>query len=76
MYLGAEIGGTKLQIVAADAAGDITRRWRGTVRKELGGPAICAQITDGISEILDVTLGSGHDGRVVWRGGLPGRLAG
>ena len=52
MFLGIEIGGTKLQIIAADAAGRITRRWRAIVRKELGGPAICTQIADGIAEIL------------------------
>ena len=52
MFLGVEIGGTKLQIVAANAAGEMTRRWRGTVRKELGGPGICLQIEQAVSELF------------------------
>jgi glucokinase len=57
MFLGIEIGGTKLQIFAANAAGIIMRRWRGTVRKELGGPAICRQIAEGIADIQEADAG-------------------
>jgi glucokinase len=51
MFLGIEIGGTKLQIVAGTAAGGISRRWRAIVRKELGGPGICEQIRSAVPEI-------------------------
>ncbi|HET6246665.1 MAG TPA: ROK family protein [Tepidisphaeraceae bacterium] len=51
MFLGVEIGGTKLQVVAAGAGGDIARRWRANVRPEFGGRAICDQIAEGIAEI-------------------------
>jgi glucokinase len=51
MLLGIEIGGTKLQLVTANTPGVIARRWRGTVRKELGGPGICDQIRQAVSEL-------------------------
>src|SRR5665213_3588735 len=51
MLLGIEIGGTKLQLVTGEKPGVIARRWRGTVRKELGGPGICEQIRQAISEL-------------------------
>ncbi|HWE97781.1 MAG TPA: ROK family protein [Tepidisphaeraceae bacterium] len=56
MFLGVEIGGTKLQIVAGDGPGTIARRWRGTVRPGLGGAGICDQIK---SAIADWTAGPG-----------------
>jgi glucokinase len=51
-YLGIEIGGTKLQIVAGDGDGRITRRWRATVDRERGGPGICKQILQGLQEMM------------------------
>ena len=50
-FLGIEIGGTKLQIVAGDDQGRIARRWRATADRSGGGPAICRQLWDGIGEI-------------------------
>jgi len=55
MLLGIEIGGTKLQVVSGHAGGGITRRWRGNVRKELGGDGICQQLRAAVGEFL-------HDG--------------
>ena len=52
MFLGIEIGGTKLQIVAGDASGTLSARWRGVVEKEQGGPGICEQLKLGIAEVL------------------------
>ncbi|MDB5171708.1 MAG: Glucokinase [Phycisphaerales bacterium] len=50
MLLGVEIGGTKLQIVAGESSAAIGRRWRGTVRPELGGAGICEQIRAVVAE--------------------------
>lgn len=58
MFLGIEIGGTKLQIVTGDPDSGITRRWRATVRQELGGAGICDQIRAAIPEILADSPGS------------------
>ena len=53
-YCGIEIGGTKLQIVIGDGAGKISRRWRGLVEREKGGPGICRQIEQGLGDLLQV----------------------
>jgi glucokinase len=50
--LGIEIGGTKLQIVAAQKPTRILRRWRATADRAGGGPAIQRQIEAGLREIL------------------------
>lgn len=52
-----EIGGTKLQIVTADAATPVTvaSRWRGTVDRAAGGEGIQRQIRAGLAELLDRT---------------------
>ncbi|HEY2589790.1 MAG TPA: ROK family protein [Tepidisphaeraceae bacterium] len=50
-FLAIEIGGTKLQIVAGDSAGRITRRWRAAADRERGGPGICDQLRAGLAEI-------------------------
>jgi glucokinase len=50
-YIGIEIGGTKLQIVAGDADGTIRRRWRATADRTGGGAGICRQLQAGIDEI-------------------------
>jgi glucokinase len=52
VLLGVEIGGTKLQIVAGDSAGTITRRWRFTVVPQDGGLGIRKQIETALPEIL------------------------
>lgn len=76
-YLGIEIGGTKLQVVAGDAAGHVTRRWRARSDREGGGPAICRQLERGIAEIRshsDVrAVGVGFGGPIDWRTGTIAR---
>ncbi|MDB5357847.1 MAG: Glucokinase [Phycisphaerales bacterium] len=57
MLLGVEIGGTKLQIVSGDSSAGIDRRWRGTVRPELGGAGICQQIRGVVAEWIGGTDG-------------------
>lgn len=52
MLLGVEIGGTKLQIVAGERS-RILHRWRGTVRKDLGGRGICEQLGAAIPQVLE-----------------------
>ena len=52
MLLGIEIGGTKLQIVAGDTFGRISRRWRFNVDAHAGGVGIRNQIEASIGEIL------------------------
>jgi glucokinase len=51
MFLGIEIGGTKLQIVRGDASGRIERRWRASVDRQRGGPGILEQLRAGIDEL-------------------------
>ena len=71
--IGIEIGGTKLQIVAGDAAGRIARRWRAVVDRRRGGPGIQEQIRAGVAELSadarPAALGVGFGGPVDWRGG-------
>src|SRR3954469_530853 len=73
--LGIEIGGTKLQIVAGDDAGSITRRWRATVRPQDGGEAVRRQIRQGLDEMrraartLPAAVGVGFGGPIDWRTG-------
>jgi glucokinase len=67
-FLGIEIGGTKLQIVAGDGRGRIGRRWRAAAERAGGGPAICRQLQEGIAEIRKgvnaVAIGVGFGGPV------------
>ena len=50
-YIGIEIGGTKLQLVAGDGHGRIVRRWRAGVDRSKGGPGICRQIREGLADL-------------------------
>lgn len=50
MFLGIEIGGTKLQLVAGQP-GHIVHRHRASVDRVQGGPGICAQITRAVDEL-------------------------
>lgn len=72
-FIGIEIGGTKLQIVAGDAMGRIGRRWRASVVREAGGHGICRQIVTGIGEIRHGlhprAIGIGFGGPVDWKTG-------
>ena len=74
-HLGIEIGGTKLQIVQGDAAGNIRRRWRATVDRQRGGPGILDQLRAGISELTQggskrpAAVAVGFGGPVDWARG-------
>lgn len=51
-FLGIEIGGTKLQLVAGDADAHITARRRFTVDKQRGGAGIREQIQGALPELM------------------------
>jgi len=73
LYLGVEIGGSKLQIVAGKRSGKIERRWRATARRDDGRAAIARQILAGIAEIRQgielAGIGVGFGGPVDFRSG-------
>ncbi|MSU64362.1 MAG: ROK family protein [Pedosphaera sp.] len=52
LYLGIEIGGTKLQLVTEDSSGAILNRWRHNVKRDEGGAGIRSQIATTVKEIL------------------------
>lgn len=68
-----EIGGTKLQIVAGDAAGRIARRERFSVDPAKGGEEIRARIAEALPPLIEQTkpaaMGIGFGGPVDWRAG-------
>lgn len=72
-YLGIEIGGTKLQIVAGDQSGRIAHRWRAAADRDRGGPGICRQILQGIAELRTfgqpAGIGIGFGGPIDWKTG-------
>jgi glucokinase len=51
MFLGIEIGGTKLQIVQGDATGRIATRWRASVDRQRGGAGILEQLREGVATV-------------------------
>ena len=67
-FIGIEIGGTKLQLVAGDADAQITARRRFTVDKARGGAGIREQIAGALPELLATTqpsaVGVGFGGPV------------
>lgn len=71
-YLGIEIGGTKLQLVAGEGR-EIRQRWRFAVDKSAGGEGIRAQIAQALPEILrdhrPAAVGVGFGGPVDFRTG-------
>jgi glucokinase len=71
IYLGLEIGGTKLQLVLGDDRATILRRWRLKVARNKGGAGIRDQIESTLSEILKhsepLGIGVGFGGPVDWR---------
>ena len=73
LYLGIEIGGSKLPMVLGDASSKIVRRWRLDVDPTQGGAGIRAQIQKTLAEIgSDVGLrgvGVGFGGPVDWQTG-------
>ncbi len=52
MFLGIEIGGTKLQLGLGHGDGDIRALWRGTVNPAEGGEGIRKQIVAAVPELL------------------------
>ncbi len=67
-FLGIEIGGTKLQLVAGDADARITARRRFTVDKQRGGAGIREQIAGALPELMQLAqpsaIGVGFGGPV------------
>ena len=53
MFLGIEIGGTKLQLGLGCGDGEILRLWRGAVDPAAGGAGIRRQIAAAVPELLD-----------------------
>ncbi len=75
-FLGLEIGGTKLQLVAGSADGTITRRWRREIDADRGADGIRDQIAAWLPEakaLSPVALGVGFGGPVDWRKGTIAR---
>ena len=52
MFLGIEIGGTKLQLALGKGDGRIAYRWRGIVEPEAGAEGIRRQIFEAVPELL------------------------
>lgn len=73
-YLGIEIGGTKLQLVAGTSDGRILERRRVTVNLEAGGEGIRGQIASLLPTLLKdhrpAAVGVGFGGPVDWKTGL------
>lgn len=75
-FLGLEIGGTKLQLVAGMADGTVTRRWRHEVEAQAGAEGIRRQIAAWLPEARALSpraLGVGFGGPVDWRTGTIAR---
>jgi glucokinase len=74
-FIGIEIGGSKLQLVAGGANCRVTHRVRKTVERGADGPRICAQIDEGLAELRErihtpvKSIGVGFGGPVDRRGG-------
>jgi glucokinase len=72
-FIGIEIGGTKLQIVAGDECGKISERLRFAVTPQAGGEGIRDQITKALPDFVKKTrasaIGAGFGGPVDWTTG-------
>ena len=73
-FIGVEIGGTKLQVVAGDGSGSIVDRRRLTVDPAAGGEGIRRQIAEALPGLIEAhqpkAVGVGFGGPVDWRTGL------
>lgn len=73
IYIGIEIGGTKLQFVAGDASHRMVKRVRATVDRDAGGLGIQRQIEAGLVELSAgrtvAGIGVGFGGPVEWQTG-------
>lgn len=72
-FLGIEIGGSKLQLVVGNGAGQIFRRRRFAVQRSASAEGIRARIAAAVPELLAadpvVAVGVGYGGPVDWRTG-------
>jgi len=73
MFLGIEIGGTKLQLVVGDESANIVTRCRLNVERSAKADAIRAQIEQSLPELIGAhkisAVGVGFGGPVDWRSG-------
>ena len=72
-YIGIEIGGTKLQVVAGDGDGKISERQKFAVEQAKGAGGIRTQIEQGLRDLLlrhkPEAVGVGFGGPVDWKAG-------
>jgi glucokinase len=77
LYLGVEIGGTKLQVFAGDHSGRVTERHRFPADASGGGPAIRTQLETIIpplaKRLRPAAIGVGFGGPVDWKTGQVSR---
>jgi glucokinase len=52
MFVGVEIGGTKLQVGVGRGDGTIVQLWRGTVNRAAGADGICRQVAAAVPRVL------------------------
>jgi glucokinase len=52
MFLGVEIGGTKLQVGIGRGDGTLTQIWRGSVDRAAGADGICGQVAAAVPRVL------------------------
>ena len=73
MYLGIEIGGTKLQLAIGRADGTIVQTWRYTIDAAAGAGSIRQQLQQAIEQVMSAyaieAVGVGFGGPVDWRTG-------
>lgn len=73
LFIGIEIGGTKLQLVAGDAFATIKEKLRYSIDPSKGAPGIRKQIEEGIQDLLQrnnaLAIGVGFGGPVDWKTG-------
>lgn len=71
--LGVEIGGTKLQIAAGNAGGEILERRRFHINRSAGAEGIRATLAEALPELVrkwqPAAIGVGYGGPVDWRSG-------
>lgn len=73
-YLGIEIGGTKLQVVAGTDTGVVLERFRAAIDVKAGGEGIRRQISGALPGLIErhrpEAVGVGFGGPVDWRNGV------
>lgn len=71
LFVGVEIGGTKLQVVVSDNPPEIKDRYRASVDPEQGAKGILKEIQNGLNKLLGQqspsTVGIGFGGPVDWK---------